>query len=384
MKGIGIKKKHLGMSLDVGPHREKSRILVVLVAGIGDTVLASKSLRYLTSDLPEAEIHLLANTEAIPIASHFPAVNRVWAFPIRELRKSKKHLLQVAKLIWRMRKMHYSMVLNLYRVDTRSGAFKMGLLFLLLGAKVRIGHDCNGLGVFLTRKLPAEIFRNRHVCDAMTDVAIEAGGVTDDRGIQISWDHESEIKWGYLFSNDSAGCRNIVALNPGGDRQNRRWSPENYAAVADRLISDFGAKVILLGGPGEEDIALGIENRMTNQPTNLAGQLGLSDLVYIISRVDLLVTNDSGPMHIGAATGTPLVAIFGPEDPSVHGPCTKPEHFRIVIKEVNCRPCRKSVCREITCIKRIHPDDVYERCKEFLGVRESSRKKSLSVDNITE
>jgi ADP-heptose:LPS heptosyltransferase len=209
----------------------------------------------------------------------------------------------------------------------------------------------------------------------MKDIAIAAGGIPDNKGTEISWDRECEEKWGYIFSADHAGCHYIVALNPGGDRQNRRWSPDRYALVADRLIDDFDARVILLGGPGEEDIALGIENRMINQPINLAGRIGLSDLVYIISRLDLLITNDSGPMHIGAATGTPLVAIFGPEDPVIHGPCTDPELYRIVIEAVDCRPCKKSVCREMTCLEMIHPDDVYAKCKEFLDVRASSRRK---------
>jgi ADP-heptose:LPS heptosyltransferase len=279
-----------------------------------------------------------------------------------------------------MRKMNYSMVTNLYRVDTLPGALKMGLLFLMLGAKERIGHDCKGFGFFLTKKLPVEIFRGRHVCDAMKDIAIEAGGISDDHGVQISWNRESEVNWGHLFSKDPAGCRHIVALNPGGDRQNRRWSPDHYALLADRLISDFNARAILLGGPGEENIALAIANRMINQPINVAGQLGLSDLVYIISRVDLLITNDSGPMHIGAAVGTPLVAIFGPEDPSIHGPCTKRESYRIVIKDVDCRPCKKSVCREMICLEMIHPHDVYEKCKEFFDIRKSSRKEALTVD----
>jgi len=139
----------------------KQRILVVLVAGIGDTVLVSESLRFLRNGYPGSEIHLLANTDAVLIASHFSSVDRVWPFPIRELRKSKKYLFQIAKLIWVLRKTGYSMVLNLYRVDTLPGAIKMGLLLLLLGAKKRIGHDRNGFGFFLTEKLPAKIFQGR-------------------------------------------------------------------------------------------------------------------------------------------------------------------------------------------------------------------------------
>ena len=104
-------------------------------------------------------------------------------------------------------------------------------------------------------------------------------------------------------------------VNPGGDRPNRRWNPDNYAFVADQLIENLDSQVVLLGGVGEENITRYIKNKMKNDVVNLAGKLTLNDLVYVIGRFDLLITNDSGPMHIGAAVGTRLVAVFGPEDP---------------------------------------------------------------------
>ena len=202
------------------------------------------------------------------------------------------------------------------------------------------------------------------------DIALLAGGIPDDKGIEVFWKKKSKEKWEYLFSGKTDKAEGIkIGINPAGDRQNRRWSPDNYAFVADNLIEHFNAKVVLLGGPGEEEIARHIENKMGNDAINLAGKLTLDELTYIISQFDLLVTNDSGPMHIAAAVKTPLVAIFGPEDPALMGPYTSANLYRIVFKDVDCRPCTKKECSQPVCLDLIRPEEVSEKCFEMLNSR---------------
>lgn len=348
----------------------KQPILIVLIAGIGDLILASKSIRAIRNGFPGASIHLLTSTEASSIARNYEYLDHIWVFPIRELRKRKSHIFDILKLILSLRKIEFSIVVNLYMVGSWLGAIKMGLLFLMLKAQVKVGHDNKGFGIFLTKKVPAETFQNRHFVDAMMDIALLAGGVGDSEGIEISWNKESEEKWEYLFSgkiDEAEGIR--IGINPGGDRQNRRWNPDNYAFVADKLIEHFNAKVVLLGGPGEEDIARHIENKMRNGAIDLAGKLTLDELTYITSQFDLLVTNDSGPMHIAAAVKTPFVAIFGPEDPTLMGPYTSRNLYRIVFKDLDCRPCTKKNCSRPVCLDLITPEEVIEKCFEILNNR---------------
>jgi heptosyltransferase-2 len=137
--------------------------------------------------------------------------------------------------------------------------------------------------------------------------------------------------------------------------------------VADRLIDHHGARVIVLGGPSEKGIADRIESRMRNRPENLSGQLSLDELTYVIGQFDLLITNDSGPMHIAAALGVPLVAVFGPEDPARLGPYTDPRLYRIASGRVPCSPCNKSICDNPLCLDAISSDDVLRECESLLG-----------------
>lgn len=348
----------------------KQSILIVLVAGIGDLALASKSIRAIRNGFPDANIHLLTSTEASSIARNYEYLDHVWVFPIRELRKSKFQIFNIIKLISNLRKIDFDIAVNLYIVGSWIGAIKMSLLFLLLKAQVKVGHGNKGFGVFLTRKVPAETFQNRHFADSMMKIALLAGGIEDNKRIEVFWNKKSEEKWEHLFSGKTDKAKEInIGINPGGDRRNRRWNPDNYAFVADKLIEQFSAKVVILGGPGEENIARHIEKKMRNDAINLAGKLTLNELTYIISQFDLLVTNDSGPMHIAAAVKTPLVAIFGPEDPILMAPYTSTSLYKIVFKDVDCRPCTKKNCSRPVCLDLITSEEVNEKCFEILNNR---------------
>jgi ADP-heptose:LPS heptosyltransferase len=343
-------------------------ILIVLVGGIGDLILASRSIRAIRNGFPSADIHLLTSTDASSIAQNYPFVDHVWGFPIREMRKSKYHLFDVIKLLFHLRKTRFNLVVNLYRVSSRIGALKMGIIFLLLNAKAKIGHDSKGFGLVVTNKVPKATFSDLHIADAMMLLARSAGGRPDGNGIEIFWDSISQEKWKYLFSAENQSPHKIdIGINAGGDRENRRWNPNNYAALADKLIEKFNAKIILLAGPGEEYISLQIHKKMKNDSIDLGGKLTLNDLTFVISELDLLITNDSGPMHIGAATQTPLVAIFGPENPTLFHPYTSPDKYIVVYKHLDCQPCKTKKCDHISCLNDITVSEVFEATEKMLS-----------------
>jgi lipopolysaccharide heptosyltransferase II len=224
-----------------------------------------------------------------------------------------------------------------------------------------------GFGLFLDKKAAKETFRNRHFTDAMMDLAKLAEGVPDDRGIEVFWDKNIEIKWANLFPKERHAIKPLrIGINPGADRPEKRWSPENHALVADRLSELRGAEIFVLGGPSEEHLASRIEKAMKHPVTNLSGKLSLNELAYLISHLDLFVTNDSGPMHIAAAVKTPVVALFGPEDPLYTRPYTSPDLYRIVQRELSCRPCTNKRCDRPICMESLKPEEVLQACLELL------------------
>lgn len=350
--------------MSTSAHQSAPPILIVLIAGIGDLVLASAGIRAVRNGHPGAEIHLLTSTDAVPLAVNYPYIDHVHAFPIRELRKNKTHLFDIIRVIRHLRGTTFDKLLNLYRVSSLSGAAKMGLLFSLLKAETRMGHDRYGFGLVLKKRVPAGTFTGRHVAEAMLEIAARAGGIPDGEGIEVFWNADIASRWEDFFVPLTG--RVIVGINPGGDRENRRWSPDRFASVAEEIIGRFNAAVILLGGPAEVHITSYIANRIRSDVFNLAGKTSVDALPYIISRMDLLITNDSGPMHIAAATKTPLVALFGPEDPKLFGPYTEPELYRVIQKDVPCRPCGEKKCLRPSCLDLITPEEVLEACVELL------------------
>jgi lipopolysaccharide heptosyltransferase II len=244
----------------------------------------------------------------------------------------------------------------------------MGLLMTFLRTPVTVGHQAMGFGFFLDKKASRGTFLNRHFTDAMMDLAKLAGGVPDDQGIEVFWDKSVEPKCATFFSKEGQEIKPLcIGINPGADRPEKRWSPENHAILADRLSELRGAKIFVFGGPGEEHLAYRIEKAMNHPITNLAGKLSLNELAYVISRLDLFVTNDSGPMHIAAAVKTPVVALFGPEDPVYTKPYTSPDLYRIVQKGLSCRPCTNKRCDRPVCMGSIKPEDVLQACLELLA-----------------
>jgi len=344
-------------------------ILLVLVAGIGDFVMATKAIRAVRSGYPDAEIHVLTSSEGAAIAQRHPGVDRIWAFPIRELRGDRFRVRPIIRLLRQLRRTRYDIAVNLYPVGSWGGSARMGLLFSCLRARIKIGQALSLMRFFRDERRPANVFAGKHMVDVMTDVAIAIGGRSDRGGLELSCREDISGKWDALFASGGGDSPQLViGINPGGDRPNRRWPAAKFAVVARALAARCGARVLIFGGPGEESIAQEIQDALNGAALNLAGQLNLRDLPFFINRCDLLITNDSGPMHMAAALKTPVVALFGPENADFLRPYTSPDLYRVIQKPVECRPCNQATCRTGLCLEAISPAEVVERSLELLNV----------------
>jgi heptosyltransferase-2 len=170
--------------------------------------------------------------------------------------------------------------------------------------------------------------------------------------------------------------RPVVAINPGAAYgSSKRWHPGRFAEVAEGVMRDLGGSVVLLGGPKEAGIAdeiLGSADSSLIRPEtllNLSGRTSLRELAAVISECDVMVTNDSGPMHIGYAVGTPLVAIFGSTSPELTGPTGSSD--RVITKKIACSPCFERECRkrDLECMERITSQEVLDAVKKLVSTK---------------
>jgi lipopolysaccharide heptosyltransferase II len=347
------------------------KILLVLVAGIGDFVLATQAIRAVRRGHPGAAIHLLTSSEGAVFARRYPGLDRVLVFPIREMRGLRFPVRLLVRVLRQLRRTHYDIAANLYPVSSWAGSARMAVLFGLVRARRKAGHAYGFTRWCLNTHIPDRVFSDRHRVDAMTEVATAIGGRADDPGIEVPIDGGQD-KWDRLVAPLVRGrSGKVIGINPGGDRANRRWPAAKFAAVASELVDRIGARVIIFGGPGEESTAADIHGPLNGAAVNLAGRLELHELPYFLSRCDLLITNDSGPMHVAAALQVPVVALFGPEDPTLFGPCSSPEQSRVLQKPVSCRPCSHTSCAQPICLQGIYPSEVLAASLDLLETASS-------------
>jgi heptosyltransferase-2 len=157
-----------------------------------------------------------------------------------------------------------------------------------------------------------------------------------------------------------------VAINPGATYGSaKRWYPERFAAVADSLAEEWGARVVVVGSDAEAPLAGEIEAAARRGVANMAGKTTVREMMAILSLSSFLVTNDSGPMHIGAALGVPLVAIFGPTDWRRTAPWSP--LAKVVRVEIDCSPCRRRACdRGHECMLGVTPEMVVDAARALL------------------
>jgi lipopolysaccharide heptosyltransferase II len=174
------------------------------------------------------------------------------------------------------------------------------------------------------------------------------------------------------MQQDVQQAKPVIACHVSSNNgQSKRWPIPYWATLIDKLIREQGAQVIFTGAPVDTPLIESVSHRMQEQAINLAGKTSLPQLVALLQRADLVISGDSGPMHIAAAVGTPLIAIHGPTDPALSGPVSPTA--TILRSDIWCSPCYNARdtadCRFFTtqCMKNISPAQVLEVVKAKLN-----------------
>jgi heptosyltransferase-2 len=227
---------------------------------------------------------------------------------------------------------------------------------LLGGAsRVETHEPCTGLRVSDERKEAAREILRRH-------------GVSFGLPGRASFEGAARLR---VEKGSALEQRTLVALCPGSTNSRaKRWPEERFAALADQLIEEAGAQCILIGAREELDVSERVAAQMRNKPVVLTGQTSLAETVAVLSLVDLLVTNDTGPAHIAAALGRPTLVIFGPTNPTTTRPFST--LAEVVRQPPECAPCMLRDCPiDHRCMTAITPEDVFRRAAKLLDEGEA-------------
>ncbi|MBC8018178.1 MAG: lipopolysaccharide heptosyltransferase II [Verrucomicrobia bacterium] len=308
---------------------------------------------------PQAEITLLANPLVSQLFSPHPWIDRVITF---DRNGAHKGIAGRFRLAAQLRKEAFDAAIIL------PNSFDSALIPWLAGIPVRLGKSSDGRGILLT---------GCYRPDDRTPICHEVGyylglvnhfGITGQAAVPyLSTTSAEDGEADALLAKHGIQADDFVlGINPGAAFGSaKRWYPDRFADVARQLSRLKKARVVIFGGPGETDIAAEIEQQLGGACLNLAGTTTVRGLMALIRNCNLFVTNDSGPMHIAAAFGVPLVAIFGSTDHTTTSPYT--EKAVIVRKDVACAPCKLRECpTDHRCMNAVTADDVVSAAKQLL------------------
>lgn len=349
------------------PVREVRSILVVEIWGIGDVVLATGALAALRRRYPSARIVLLAKPHAAPLIDGRGLADEVigfefpWTRPAGKYRVASYLAPSLRALIRRLRAERFDLSLDA-RMDVRSN-----LLTYVVGARRRIGLAHGGGTLLLTDRVPAGDV-DAHRTEDWAALARRADAAPDDDSPVLPLRTEERLAADErLAALGVARGEPVIAVHAGGSSPVKRWAPERFAAVAAELAARRGARVVWLENPGD-----GVRGPAP-RPSDVVLHAPLGELPALLARAELLLCNDSGPMHVAAAVGTPVLALFGPARREWFAP-QGPAHRVVARDELSCRPCFDQ-CRfaEPYCLTRIEVADVLRAAGEGRGAEAQGR-----------
>ena len=327
---------------------------------LGDAVMTTPALAGIREGFPDARIVLLARPLVAELFRHHPDVDEVMVY---ERPGRHEGTLGRLRLGGELRRRRFDAALLL------QNAFDAALLAFLARIPERAGYPTDGRRLLLS--LPVPLTRDilqRHEVEYYLCLLDGLGVPRPEPPVLklLVTDGERAEIASRLASLGLEPGAPIVAINPGATFGSaKRWYPDRFAAVADALSEEWGAAIVVIGTPAEAPLAGEIEAAARRGVVNLAGKTTVREMMALLSLSAFLVTNDSGPMHIGAALGVPLVAIFGPTDWRRTSPWTS--LAKVVRVEIDCSPCRLRVCdRGHECMLGVTPEMVVDAARQLL------------------
>ncbi|MCM8803868.1 MAG: glycosyltransferase family 9 protein [Candidatus Omnitrophica bacterium] len=314
---------------------ELKNILIIGLSCLGDNLLITPAIKKIKDTYKNSEIDIVVGQRAVDFVFENPWFSNYFIY------NKKDGLL---KLIKKLRQKKYDLIVD----------FRNSLIPFFLKSKYRL--------TFFKNELFSEKFYTHESERIMNFLEPFFGKEVIKLYFPIGNNYREKIR--DIFH--SLGIKQsdlLVVLNPGAKFEEKRWDKEKFSILGKELIKNYGVKIIITGSKDEEKLTEEVKELINEDSVfNFGGKTNLKELAAIFERSDLVVTNDTGSMHLACAVGASVVAIFGPSNPYRYGPIGARSF--VVHSNIDCFPCkRESKCKiGFKCIKEIEVDDVLKYC----------------------
>jgi lipopolysaccharide heptosyltransferase I len=325
------------------------KILIIKPSSLGDIVHSLPFLNALKERFPRTEVHWIIAKGLEDLLTGHPMISRIWVINKdmwKKLSQIRSSIYEIRILLKELRKERYDIVIDL------QGLLRSGVITGATGSPVRIGFEeaREGSRFFYTCKIKGG--KDIHAVDRYLKIAAFLGCDITEVCFPLPLSFNSALR-----TPHSAFGEDYAVIVPGARWKTKRWFPEKFGELASLLP----LMTVIVGSNGDRNIAKEIVSLSNRKSLSLVGKTDLKGLIEVIRGARFLVSNDSGPMHIAAALGVPVFAIFGPTDPKRTGPYGK--GHTIIREDIPCAPCFKKNCDEMNCMKSLSVEKVYEIIK---------------------
>ncbi|MFH1854406.1 MAG: lipopolysaccharide heptosyltransferase II [Candidatus Omnitrophota bacterium] len=327
------------------------KILIINVNWLGDTLFVTPFIKALRENYPHSYISVLTHPRCREILETSPHIDEIIIY---DEKGRNRHLLSKFAVISQLKSKKFDAAFILRKSLSRS------MLLFLSNIPTRIGHENKRAGFLLTKRVPLPK-KVLHKAEYFLDLARAVG--IDPKKARYEFFVSDAVKRMAGEILKEAGLKEgegFVVINAGGNWPLKRWPLKNFAELGDKIRDRLNLKVVLSGAENDIELCGEISGLMRHKPILLCGRSDLKTLGAVFERAKWVISNDSGPMHIAAGVGTPLVALFGPTSPEITGPYGKGTSV-VLHKDVGCEiPCYKLSCSDNKCMKAISVDDVLD------------------------
>jgi 3-deoxy-D-manno-octulosonic-acid transferase/heptosyltransferase-1 len=334
--------------------QDSVNILIVKLSAIGDVIHTLPSLAALRGLYPDAHITWLVEEAAADVVKNHPYLDEVivlrrksWVKYFKTGQLSRP-LGEINLFFKQLRQRPYDLVIDFH------GLLKSSVIVYFSHGKRKLGYDSlqELSGLFVNEKIPEDM--NKHAVDRYLDFPRYLGANVESAEFILPINEKAEANTQLLLNQYGLDDKKFIAINPIAYWETKLWDENNFARLADLIKENLKMDVVFTGS--EKSTIEGITSKMKTKGINLGGQTTLLELACIYKKARLVITTDSGPMHLAAAVGTTVVALFGPTDPARTGPYGK--SHTIVRAGLSCSPCFLKKCPTKQCMKEILPEQV--------------------------
>lgn len=338
---------------------KKEKILIFNVNWLGDVLFSTAVIRNMRYNYPDGFIACVIPERCRPILEGNPYLDEIITF---DEKSEQKGILAKIKFIAYLRGKRFDRIFLLHR------SFSRLLIAFLAGIRRRTGYYTAKRGFLLTDKIAPADINSLHRIDYYLNVIAKSGLEVKDRFTDFFVGEKDLLRVKELLDGHGLTDKDLlIGLNPGGNWDPKRWPKEYFSRLADMLIEELSAKVIITGGKKDIPLAEEIRSKMKNKPVIVCGQLSIKQFAGLAKRLDLFISADSGPLHIANAAGAKkIIGLFGPTDPKITGPYPA-DNAVILQRNTGCViPCYNVKCGDNRCMKALTPDMVMIRAREIL------------------